>query len=262
MPGTAAAEADFPAPTAQADSGKAYLVRPRPPPAPCPRPGSPPLGEGRVHARSQGLASGCPVVEDGGPEHLREHLHGVLRGVLVGLGLPVPLLRAADSGWRWPPPSGRPGGECRRRGRGLTAVLQEKHKINNMLETLLTAMIKTKPERPIQFLIDSLTFDDPDDAIQDSATGLNRYRLKKLTEVFRNMDKDESGNIDFTEMKAYGSKFGLAALSEEELKDIFREFDASGDHKVSLGEFVLFFSRTLKEVEQEEFDNTIKSMLV
>ena len=63
-------------------------------------------------------------------------------------------------------------------------------------------------------------------------------------------------------MKAYGSKFGLAALSEEELKDIFREFDASGDHKVSLGEFVLFFSRTLKEVEQEEFDNTIKSMLV
>ena len=149
-----------------------------------------------------------------------------------------------------------------RAGADLPAVLQEKHKINSMLETLLTAMIKTKPERPFQYLIDSLTFDDPDDAIQDSATGLNRYRLKKLTEVFRNMDKDESGNIDFAEMKAYGSKFGLAALSEEELKDIFREFDASGDHKVSLGEFVLFFSRTLKEVEQEEFDNTIKSMLV
>ena len=35
MPGTAAAEADFPAPTAQADSGKAYLVSPPPPPAPC-----------------------------------------------------------------------------------------------------------------------------------------------------------------------------------------------------------------------------------
>ena len=163
----------------------------------------------------------------------------------------APSLRAA--GRRVPAP---------RAGPDLPAVLQEKHKINNMLETLLTAMIKTKPERPIQFLIDSLTFDDPDDAIQDSATGLNRYRLKKLTEVFRNMDKDESGNIDFAEMKAYGSKFGLAALSEEELKDIFREFDASGDHKVSLGEFVLFFSRTLKEVEQEEFDNTIKSMLV
>ena len=66
MPGTAAAEADFPAPTAQADSGKAYLVSPPPPPAPClaPRVALGRRRRRRLACRGGGLYLTCGATTD------------------------------------------------------------------------------------------------------------------------------------------------------------------------------------------------------
>ena len=74
MPGTAAAEADFPAPTAQADSGKAYLVSPPPPPAPCL---APRVALGRRRRRRLACRGGGPYLTCGAATDLSSRVGGL-----------------------------------------------------------------------------------------------------------------------------------------------------------------------------------------
>lgn len=51
------------------------------------------------------------------------------------------------------------------------------------------------------------------------------------------------------------------ALSPEELKGVFQDFDTSGDSTVTVDEFLTFFSRTLVQCSNQEFDEMMKEML-
>jgi len=124
----------------------------------------------------------------------------------------------------------------------------------------LGGLIQEKPKDPVQFLIDSLSFGDAKLAVQDK-NGLSGYRRARLLEVFRQMDNDRSGYVDFKEIQAHSSKYGGQALTEAELREVFRDFDVSGDNQVSEEEFLVFFGRSVSHVSNEDFDQMVSEML-
>lgn len=136
----------------------------------------------------------------------------------------------------------------------------EKHKIKDLMAFLLKEIITTKPKDPIQFLVDALSFEDPEMATQDKY-GLSAYRKRRLLEIFHQMDKNRSGYVSYKEVQAHSSKYGGQALTESELREVFRDFDQTGDNKISEEEFLLFFSRAVQSMDNSEFDNLVMEML-
>jgi|AntAceMinimDraft_12_1070368.scaffolds.fasta_scaffold181138_1 Ca2+-binding EF-hand superfamily protein len=53
----------------------------------------------------------------------------------------------------------------------------------------------------------------------------------------------------------------LQALTEEELREVFRDFDTSGDHQIDSAEFLAFFSRSVKALSNAEFDIMAAEMM-
>mmetsp|Transcript_24549 Transcript_24549/g.80154 ORF Transcript_24549/g.80154 Transcript_24549/m.80154 type:complete len:161 (+) Transcript_24549:129-611(+) len=140
------------------------------------------------------------------------------------------------------------------------AEYMEKHKIKEMLSSLMFTLIEKEPKDPIQFLVDALSLDNPADAEQD-AYGLSKYRRARLLDIFRQMDKDKSGFIEFKEIKEHSSKYGGQALSEAELREVFRDFDSTNDHRISEEEFLQFFARSVAHIDNTEFDAMVSDML-
>ena len=56
-------------------------------------------------------------------------------------------------------------------------------------------------------------------------------------------------------------RYGSQALTDDELKDIFKDFDMSGDNAISPAEFKLFFARALRHVSNAEFEASMQSMV-
>jgi len=135
-----------------------------------------------------------------------------------------------------------------------------KHNVKDLMAQLLKDLITNKPKDPVQFLVDALSFEDPEMAQQDKY-GLSRYRKKRLLEIFAQMDKNNSGQVEFKEVQAHSSKYGGTALSETELMEVFRDFDTSGDNMISQEEFLLFFSRAVSNMDNAEFDALVMEML-
>lgn len=132
------------------------------------------------------------------------------------------------------------------------------HKIQPLLEGLLQGVLETKPTHVVKYLLDRL--ENPDDvegAAQDPVTGLTGYQTKRLQEVFRAWDKDSSGYIDFFEVRDHVAKYGIEGKSPEEVREIFREIDQSNDNKIQIDEFLMFFGRTSRGMEREQFDKFI-----
>lgn len=60
--------------------------------------------------------------------------------------------------------------------------------------------------------------------------------VELVTHLFNEFDRDHSGLIELSEIKAIGQKLG-EALSDDELQTIIKEIDVDGDGKISLEEF-------------------------
>jgi hypothetical protein len=88
-----------------------------------------------------------------------------------------------------------------------------------------------------------------------------RKYILKVRPTFPCGLQDNSGSVEFKEIYAHSSKYGGMALSPEELKAVFQDFDTSGDSMVSADEFLTFFSRTLTHCSNKEFDEMMKEML-
>jgi len=136
----------------------------------------------------------------------------------------------------------------------------EQHNIKSVLGQLLHELLKSQPKDPVQYMVDALSMPNAEDAVQDKF-GLSKYRREALMKIFRAMDKDGSGEIEFQEIKAHSSKYGGQALTEAELREVFRDIDTTNDHKVSAEEFLAFFARSVAKIDNEEFDRMIKEML-
>lgn len=138
------------------------------------------------------------------------------------------------------------------------AYLEEKG-VKHLLGGLLQNLLMSQPKEPIQFMVDALSMENFDDAMQDKY-GLSKYRREKLLLIFKQMDADGSGEVEFSEIKAQSSKYGGQALTEAELREVFRDFDTTGDHKISQDEFLTFFARSVAKISNAEFDQMIKEM--
>uniref|UniRef100_A0A7S0SFB3 EF-hand domain-containing protein n=1 Tax=Mantoniella antarctica TaxID=81844 RepID=A0A7S0SFB3_9CHLO len=133
------------------------------------------------------------------------------------------------------------------------------HNIQDLMAGMLREIVVTKPMDPIQYMVDHMVL-GAEQATQD-ALGLSHYRRSKLMAIFGQMDKNGSGAVDFKEIKAHSSKNGGQALTEEELREVFRDFDTSGDHQIDSAEFLAFFSRSVKALSNAEFDIMAAEMM-
>ena len=95
---------------------------------------------------------------------------------------------------------------------------------------------------------------------QDPETGLPEHRKAKLLDLFRVIDKDNVGRISFRNLQRYTNKYGGQMLSGEELTSIFTDVNPGSDNLISQEEFVVFFSRVSKTINNEAFDSMIKEL--
>jgi hypothetical protein len=137
-----------------------------------------------------------------------------------------------------------------------------KHNVKDMMGSMIHAVVTQKPHDPVQFMVDRLTLENGDELSCQDENGLSLYRRRKLLEVFKQMDADKSGKVDFKETVGFVSKHGGAVLGDEELRNIFKDFDETLDDKISENEFLKFFSRTAGPLSNARFDDMVKEMLV
>merc|ERR1711976_368802 len=142
----------------------------------------------------------------------------------------------------------------------LDAAYLETHKIDEMFEEILQLLLQHKPLDHMQFVIDCLTYDNKDDAIQDPVLGMSRYRLGKLEQVFDYIDKDVDGKVRYSDVQTFMSRFGGQVLTQDELKEIFKDFDSSSDGLVVKPEFYKFFSKISQKQRNSEFNQMIEDM--
>ena len=97
----------------------------------------------------------------------------------------------------------------------------------------------------------------------DFSTGaqlLAQFRLRDgqiielATNLFHEFDRDQSGQIDLSEIREIGTRLGQG-LTDEDLNVIMQDIDVDGDGKISLGEFGAWWrsgrhgrSRKMKEI--------------
>ncbi|XP_075265100.1 uncharacterized protein LOC142357343 [Convolutriloba macropyga] len=141
------------------------------------------------------------------------------------------------------------------------AAYLEKHGIDKIFEDVLQRLLMTKPKDHMQYIIDLMTFSNPDDATQDPKTGLSNYRTRKLEKIFEYMDKDVDGKVRYQDVQLFTSRYGGQVLTQDELKEIFTDFDQSEDNSITKDEFYLFFSKVSLRQKNAEFDQMVEEML-
>eukprot|EP00898_Chlorokybus_atmophyticus_P004342 jgi/Chlat1/4909/Chrsp31S04839 len=132
--------------------------------------------------------------------------------------------------------------------------------VSACLSHLLTETLLARPADPLQFLVDVLTFADPALAEQDK-NGLSAYRRQRLRSVFLCIDKNDSGQVEFSEIQAHINKSNTQVLSTEDLQEIFKDLDTSGDNEISIAEFYTFFARAFSKCSNADFDTITKEMM-
>ena len=70
-----------------------------------------------------------------------------------------------------------------------------------------------------------------------------------------------SGTVEFKELKEHVQKYGNAAISEGERRDIYLDIDTNRDHTVSQPEFLTYFAKAICAATNEEFDRMVKELL-
>lgn len=95
---------------------------------------------------------------------------------------------------------------------------------------------------------------------QDPATGLPEHRKQQLLQLFRVIDKDNTGRISHRTLTQYTNKYGGQALTADELRSIFTDFKPGSDNLITQDEFVVFFSRISLTVTNAAFDAMVKEL--
>ena len=137
-----------------------------------------------------------------------------------------------------------------------------KHNINDLMGSMIQAVVEQKPRDPVQFLVDRLTLENGEAMSCQYENRLSLWRRRKLLEVFHQMDADKSGKVDFHDTVEFVSKHGEAVLGNEELKSIVKDFDESLNNEIDEGEFVKFFSRTAGPMSNAQFEKMVEGMMV
>lgn len=97
-----------------------------------------------------------------------------------------------------------------------------------------------------------------ENAKQD-ANGLPGHRADRLRAVFNAMDKDDSGAIEYKEIATNANRWD-SSLGEEELREIFRDFDKDGNNKITVDEFLAFFAKAASAATNIEFEAMCSEM--
>ncbi|KAG2501852.1 hypothetical protein HYH03_000350 [Edaphochlamys debaryana] len=135
-----------------------------------------------------------------------------------------------------------------------------KHKLDALFGEILQGLVQEMPSDPVQFIIDSVQY-GAEQAKQDPETSLPLHRKAKLLDLFRVIDKQNTGRISFRSMQMYANRYGGQTLGAEELSSIFRDFKPASDNLVTQDEFLVFFSRVSRTITNEQFETMVKEML-
>jgi Ca2+-binding EF-hand superfamily protein len=81
-----------------------------------------------------------------------------------------------------------------------------------------------------------------------------------LNDIFKNMDKDNSRKIDYSEFKRGLSNLGFTDLKESEIRNIFNEFDINKDGKIDYREFVNIMKPSLAPQRKDIVDRAFQKL--
>ena len=81
-----------------------------------------------------------------------------------------------------------------------------------------------------------------------------------LNDIFKNMDKDNSRKIDYSEFKRGLSNLGFTDLKEAEIRNIFNEFDINKDGKIDYREFVNIMKPSLAPQRKDIVDRAFQKL--
>mmetsp|Transcript_19167 Transcript_19167/g.34685 ORF Transcript_19167/g.34685 Transcript_19167/m.34685 type:complete len:172 (-) Transcript_19167:562-1077(-) len=135
----------------------------------------------------------------------------------------------------------------------------ERKDIRGLLDGLLESLIVQQPLDPVQFIIDYLQY-SPDYAKQDPETGLPEHRKNKLLDVFLAIDKARTGKVSLDNLRSYANKYGGLSLTVHELSSMFQDFKPHGDNFITRSEFITFFSRVSRTINNENFNKMINEL--
>ena len=65
----------------------------------------------------------------------------------------------------------------------------------------------------------------------------------------------------YQDVQLFTSRYGGQVLTQDELKEIFTDFDQSEDNSITKDEFYLFFSKVSLRQKNAEFDQMVEEML-
>eukprot|EP00879_Flechtneria_rotunda_P007847 GHRR01008223.1.p1 GENE.GHRR01008223.1~~GHRR01008223.1.p1 ORF type:complete len:164 (+),score=42.34 GHRR01008223.1:222-713(+) len=133
------------------------------------------------------------------------------------------------------------------------------HQLDKLLCSLLAGILKQKPQDCLQFIIDSITL-GPEQAQQDSETGLPVHRQEKLMQVFKIIDKEGTGKISLRMLQNYANKYGGETLTLDELRALFQDFKPSNEHYINLKEFLMFFSKVSSTITNRDFASMVDEL--
>ncbi|KAI8476446.1 MAG: hypothetical protein J3K34DRAFT_510027 [Monoraphidium minutum] len=137
----------------------------------------------------------------------------------------------------------------------------EKHGIGQLFNGIVLDIARQAPADPLQFMIDTLTL-GPELAMQSAETGLPKHRQSKLEKVFRVIDKAGTGKLSLRALQAYANSHGGETLTNADLRAIFKDFKPGMDHLVGLPQFLTFFSRVSRTINNRDFDAMVDEMSV
>lgn len=135
-----------------------------------------------------------------------------------------------------------------------------KHQLDKLFADILEGLVTETPPDTVQYIIDCVAY-SKGEAKQDSKTGLPEHRKAKLLDLFRVIDRGNTGRISFRSMQMYVNKYGGQTLNADELSSIFTDFKPGSDNLISQSEFLVFFSRVSKTITNAQFEEMVKELL-
>jgi len=139
---------------------------------------------------------------------------------------------------------------------------------HNVERTVAPSILPPASPNRLLITLQESTVDDKDDEIERlksmaaklraEASALEAEQAQQLADAaekaFRQFDTNQDGEISFSELKAGLEKVFKTELSEKQVQELMKEFDASGDGALQLNEFVTLdqFRNKLEALSREE----------
>ncbi|KAL3159717.1 hypothetical protein ABBQ38_010123 [Trebouxia sp. C0009 RCD-2024] len=140
--------------------------------------------------------------------------------------------------------------------------------VDKLLGALLENVLRNKPDRPVQWMIDVLVNStDVEQAVQAASQGgpqqtsMSLDRKNALMNVFNLLDKQGAGSIQISAFRDYASQHGTATLASSDVEQIFNNIDTGNNNMVTADDFLTYMDKATHSMDNGQFQETVSALL-